>query len=421
MNEIQVSIIIPIFNLEEYIVDCLESIYMQKNVTFEVICINDGSVDNSKDIIEQYAIDKENLILYSQDNEGQSSARNKGLTLAKGKYIYFLDGDDKIAHEDDLSFIIYEMEKEQLDFLEFDGKSFFSNECMHEKNKEYDTMYIRKKAYGRYDCGKALFHDLNQEVAYYCSPSLRVYRRDFLVQNDLFFKEGIVFEDNLHTLACFMLAKDVKHINRAILLRRIREESTIQAQKTPRFFHFLSLSIVYLSILELWKNIKDACIDEDIERLCTSMRDSANILWRRLSNEERDKIKGIDKYVQYSIKNNIFYQSYTVNGFIFPYHLFIKTRPIWIYGAGSIGKEFYYQLKEQSLLDVAGIVDKIGSSASDGFINVLGLDSINEHIDDTWLIAIEDEKIAKEAKSILMNKGVPEKNILWDGCSYSRR
>lgn len=419
MNQIKISVIIPVYNIEKYINECLESIFEQKKVCLEVICINDGSTDQSEMLLEKYAIKKSNMYIISQDNRGQSCARNRGLLMAKGEYVYFLDGDDKIAHDDDLYCVVSEMEKEHLDFLEFDGKSFFSSEELRNRNKDYEKVYVRNKSLGKFSSGTSLFHELNINGMYYCSPSLRVYRRKFLLDNSLFFTEGIVYEDQIHTLECFINAQRVEHINRTILLRRLREESTTQS--VMDFYKFYSCANVYIRLLELWKDNKNELLAEDFHSLCITIRDNANNIWRRLPYKERSKIENIESYMKYLIKNTVLDRRYPVNGVDFPYVILMNTDALWIYGAGRIGKNFYYQLMEDGVIHVEGIVDKRGEGASDDNITVFGLDYISEHTESVWLIAIEDEDVANEAKELLLSKGVANEKILWDGKLYINR
>ena len=85
----KISIIIPIFNSEKYLKECINSVLQQDYTDFEIILINDGSSDNSVAICEEYVKNYKNIKLYSQKNQGVSSARNLGLNKAKGKYIFF--------------------------------------------------------------------------------------------------------------------------------------------------------------------------------------------------------------------------------------------------------------------------------------------------------------------------------------------
>ena len=92
---IRISVIIPVYNVEEYLRDALDSILNQTMIDdIEVIMVNDGSTDNSKFIIDEYAENYENFHAFHKKNEGQAIARNFGLELARGEYIHFMDADD---------------------------------------------------------------------------------------------------------------------------------------------------------------------------------------------------------------------------------------------------------------------------------------------------------------------------------------
>ena len=92
-----VSIIIPVYNVEKYIVECLESVVNQTYENLEIILVNDGSTDNSKEICLEYAQRDQRIKLYSKENGGLSSARNYGLSKVTGNYVFFLDSDDYLV------------------------------------------------------------------------------------------------------------------------------------------------------------------------------------------------------------------------------------------------------------------------------------------------------------------------------------
>ena len=89
-----ISVIVPAYNVEDYLGECLDSIINQTFTDIEIICVNDGSVDSTLDIFNDYASRDERINVISQENKGLSGARNTGLKHAKGKYIYFMDSDD---------------------------------------------------------------------------------------------------------------------------------------------------------------------------------------------------------------------------------------------------------------------------------------------------------------------------------------
>lgn len=93
----QISVIIPVYNVAEYLEKCIESVLIQKNVKYEIILVNDGSTDKSPDICNDYSEKYENICVIHKQNAGLGYARNSGLDIAKGEYIFFLDSDDWIV------------------------------------------------------------------------------------------------------------------------------------------------------------------------------------------------------------------------------------------------------------------------------------------------------------------------------------
>ena len=91
-----VSIIVPVFNSEKYIEKCLKSLLAQTYKDLEILVIDDGSKDNSSDVVRQLQLDDQRIKLICQENQGVSSARNKGIEMSKGQYIVFVDSDDYV-------------------------------------------------------------------------------------------------------------------------------------------------------------------------------------------------------------------------------------------------------------------------------------------------------------------------------------
>ena len=99
MEKDKISVIIPVYNTELYLRRCLESVINQTYTNLQIIIIDDGSTDNSLKICTEYAQNDNRLIVYSQNNSGVSAARNKGLDMATGDYIAFVDSDDFIEND----------------------------------------------------------------------------------------------------------------------------------------------------------------------------------------------------------------------------------------------------------------------------------------------------------------------------------
>ena len=125
MNKPKVSVIIPVYNTELFVEEAIKSVLNQTLTDIEVIVVNDGSTDNSLKVIERLANTDSRIKKITQENQGQSVARNLGLNIAKGEYIYFMDSDD-ILKKDTLACCYKTCNEEQLDFVFFDALNFGS-------------------------------------------------------------------------------------------------------------------------------------------------------------------------------------------------------------------------------------------------------------------------------------------------------
>ena len=117
------SFIVPVFNTEEYLAQCLDSLLAQDIADYEILCVDDGSTDDSAAILDAYAHSHSNLLVIHQPNSGVAAARNAGLSAARGKYIWFVDSDDLIR-ENVLSMLVRRLEETDCDLLEIGGYQF---------------------------------------------------------------------------------------------------------------------------------------------------------------------------------------------------------------------------------------------------------------------------------------------------------
>lgn len=176
---VKVSVIVPVYNVEDYLEKCLDSLVNQTLRDIEIIIVNDGSMDNSEKIINKYTEKYKNVYGYKKENGGLSDARNYGLAYAKGEYISFVDSDDYID-EEMLKKMYTKAVEDKLDIVVCDSIEV------------YDTKYVIKKSN---------FHYSNNEVDnYIISPPMawtRLYKKHLFDQ--LKFEKGIYYED-LHLM-----------------------------------------------------------------------------------------------------------------------------------------------------------------------------------------------------------------------------
>ena len=256
---IGISVIIPVYNTEEYIVECIESVLENNYTDYEIICINDGSTDSSLELINNLAKTYDCIKVVSQENKGLSATRNKAIQLAKGKYIYFLDSDDKISSDALENFWKY-LENDNLDVLYFSGDSFFEKQELEEQFEWFITAYLRKGKYEQYSSGLALLKDLREQGDYSVSACTQIVRREFLIQNDIKFYEGIIHEDNLFTFQVLYNAKRARCVNDIYFYRRVREDSIMTTQKT-----YKNLLGYYTCFINVLNCIRGEKIDKEYE------------------------------------------------------------------------------------------------------------------------------------------------------------
>lgn len=210
------SIIIPVYNVEAYLHQCLDSVLCQDFSDWEAVCVNDGSTDGSAAILEDYVAKDARFRLVTQPNGGLSAARNAGLDAAQGEYILFLDSDDWLVEN---AFKVLSTNLSGEDMLCFSGRRFF------EKTHGFNPSDLLKN--GDYQSGMDYYNEnalLPRDFAFVCVV-LRAYRRTFLMDNGLRFKEGILHEDNLFTpLACYY-AHEVRVVNACLYNYRVRVNS----------------------------------------------------------------------------------------------------------------------------------------------------------------------------------------------------
>ena len=243
-----VSVIIPVYNVEEYLTDCLTSIQNQTLKDIEIICVDDGSTDSSLSILCQAAEADPRICVLVQKNSGQSAARNTGIQAARGKYLYYLDSDDMLE-PDALQFLIDTVEGNDLECILFGGKAIYDSEELLEKHGEYSDYYRYKEACTDPMAGADLLVLLKNVKEYRASACMQLAKTELIRNNNIHFYDGIVHEDNLYTLEVLLHSRRCMAIPEQLYLRRIRDNSTMTA--TVSVANFIGYLICYTETLKL--------------------------------------------------------------------------------------------------------------------------------------------------------------------------
>lgn len=241
-----VSVIVPVYNVELYIEECLDSIIKQSYQELQIIIVDDGSTDTSKQKVKPYLSDTR-VQFIEQANKGLSGARNTGLAAAIGKYILFVDSDDYLELST-IEELVKLTEEKQTDLIRFNGRAFLDelNEPIEQNNYDFSQRLQEGREYiqDRFEANRRTF----------VSPVyLYMVKREVLVENALSFYEGILHEDELFTTQIFLNSSSMLYVNAFYYNRRYRENSIMTNQSPERLQRtFDSYLIIYQELEKLY-------------------------------------------------------------------------------------------------------------------------------------------------------------------------
>ena len=267
MSEPVVSVIIPVYNAEKHLRQCLDSVLAQTLRDIEVICVDDGSPDHSLDILEEYAARDPRVVIVPQENQGAGAARNHGLRVAKGKYLSFLDSDD---------FFEPEMLEDSVRKLREDGSDFVVFRC----DQYVDGTGIVRK--GKYVKGTGKYRSARYALRTECMPPYmpfsfrnisgnvfksivgwawdKVYDREFVQRYDLTFQEQRTTNDMRFVFLALVLARKISYIDRVYAHQRREDQKSLSNSRSKSWHCF------HDALISLKENLEKHGIYEELER-----------------------------------------------------------------------------------------------------------------------------------------------------------
>jgi len=227
-QEVKISVIIPVYNVENYLAECLDSVVAQNLDNYEILCIDDGSEDSSGKILDDYANRYPHVQAFHTVNRGLGAARNYGLKRAHGQYVLFVDSDDYIQNNS-LRYLYEQASSLDLDILHFDGDIIYEDANLEQQFGKLKSRYAlsRSREYSDVTDGQKMYCDMQKGGDHREVSWLQLLRRDFLERNNLLFPEGMLHEDIIFDFACLALAQRVSHRKRNVYMYRIRNSSII--------------------------------------------------------------------------------------------------------------------------------------------------------------------------------------------------
>ena len=228
--QMKVSVILPVYNVGPYLEEALDSLCQQTLRDIEIIAVNDGSTDNSLDIIEAYMARDSRITCYTQNNMGLSGARNTGMQHCQGEYVYFMDSDD-ILETDALEKCYHTAKEQQADVCIFDADVFYEKNAKPLSwNYDRSDLLEEGKAYK----GSELFDMLLDRKKHKAVVWLQFINWQFLTSLHLNFRQGIIHEDELFTPQLLLQSETIYYINRRFVKHRVRSSSIIGKSYSQR-------------------------------------------------------------------------------------------------------------------------------------------------------------------------------------------
>ena len=241
--------VIPVYNVEKYLSQCVDSILAQSFTDFELILVDDGAKDNSGKICDEYAQRDSRVKVIHKENGGLSDARNEGTKIAQGKYVVYVDSDDYIDGDDFLQ-LIYDKAQSDADIICYKFRKYYEST---DEMKECDFSF---PDIDKYDGIAEKIEYLVKTNSFYCSAWSKSVKRELLVSNELWFEKGLLGEDQEWYYHVLLKSRSIEGIDKAFVIYRQRANSITSSWKIKNL-----TDCIY--VIKKWnEGIKGADIDE---------------------------------------------------------------------------------------------------------------------------------------------------------------
>lgn len=257
----KVSVIIPFYNRKKHVKECINSVLKSSLELIEIICVDDGSTDGTRELLEKIQSKDSRIVLVKTGHRGAYEARWAGLQYARGEYVHFMDSDDLIvptAYEE-----LYNIANENgLDQLVFTAESFNADKHTPSEKKVKDGFdkhyHLAEACCGKVMGGKELFEALCRNKSFFVGFPMRILRREMIQGNKIPPCNALWHADNFYSVVWMYWAKRAMAIDRKFYKRRVHRAS-ITMKKDEDATHFQSILVVIMAF---------CAFDEFVERGC---------------------------------------------------------------------------------------------------------------------------------------------------------
>ena len=369
-KDVKISVIVPVYNTEAYLSKCLESLMAQKLRDIEIICVNDGSTDNSVDIIKKYILKDSRIRLIEKENGGLVSARKCGVKYADSEFVGFVDADDWV--ETDMYENLFEMA------IRHNADMVSSGYIMEGQyiSKEYDTLPegLYENEDRQFFLENCIFQLPAKDLGIRGSLCCKLFKREILKEALNMIPDTISYsEDKVSVVTFALMAKRFYIIQNAWYHYIIHNSSMTQKAD---FSYLTKINEVYNYLVSLY----------DHPDFSINMRKQVELYITQLL------IKGINTRMGFSINNLMWIDRNWI--YDIP-----KNSLILVFGKGALCETYVRQIKNSGILKLIGCICDLKDS--------------NKYMFDYILIAYKYKPKAEEIKKELILEGIKEEKILW--------
>lgn len=377
-----VSIIVPVYNVEDYIEQCLQSIVNQTYKNIEVIIVNDGSTDRTAEICKKFVQADDRVRLISQENQGVAVARKTGISQAAGQFIGFVDGDD---------------------WIEYD---YYTQLMQHSGQFDLITAGY-KNGYGE---NIGIF-DMVKEGEYSSSEAVK-----YILDN------MIIFENTeQHGITTYLWNKLFRTDMSRVVSTEINEKIVIGEDSEFVYRYLLRCNSILISDIcgYYYRMREDSAVHSVNKQYLTNINELyCSLETAFLGNPNQESLifqlqKWTSRMISMSTSNMGFWPETQCMSYVFPFLNLLDNKSIALYGAGKIGQNYYMQIKKWNVCQIAIWVDKQWEIYQEKGFDVSPVTALLEENYDFIVVAVLEEKVSKDIKVQLTTMGINEDKILW--------
>lgn len=374
------SVIVPIYNVEEYLEQCIVSILSQSWKEFEVILVDDGSSDTSGEICDKYAIIDKRIKVCHQENKGLLCARHKGLELSSSKYVTFVDADDFLIEDSYINAV--EIMKKDVDLICFGITRYYNEFYCVKQYGSYKEGFYNKEQIEKIIYPKMIWDNTRDAPGLDASLCIKIFKKEFLIRTfSLLSNKSFYYgEDAAIIYPLMKMINSLEIVKFSFYNHRKRKTNDIPPYIVEEGF-FEKLYIWYCHMKEQFA-------------------------------EDKILMKQVDQYYIHSVnlKQGVYGNLSRKIEYLFPFDKVKKGDKIILYGAGVIGQSYYTQIMKIAYCELILWVDKAYKEYKNR--NIVGIESIAGAEFDKIVVAIKSNIISKNVMRELMRMGIKKDKIV---------